>query len=167
LSEPAKEIVRVAVREKERLKHRAVGTQHLLLAVLICPEKRKSLFRRAKLSEISLATQVLKKHGVLAETVEAATEAGIVTSQAVALDDPLLKLNAQLSALADLLTAKGVFARHEFVALLDQNEEPVTPEVLLSPLIDALVRKGKLTENEKAKLIVGHTPGASSDKAPD
>jgi ATP-dependent Clp protease ATP-binding subunit ClpA len=167
LSEPAKEIIRIAVREKERLKHRAVGTQHLLLAVLIYPEKRKPLFRRTKPSGIAPATQFLKKHGVLAETVEAATKAGIVTSQAVALDDPLLKLNAQLSALAELLTAKGVFTRHEFVALLDQNEGPVTPEVFLSPLIDALIRKGKLTENEKSKLIVGHAPGVSGDKAPD
>lgn len=88
-----------------------------------------------------------------------------MTSQTVTLDDPLLKLNAQLIALAELLAAKGVFARHEFVALLDRNEEPVTPEVFLLPLIEALVRKGKLTENEKAKLEVGPTPDASGDKA--
>jgi len=167
LSELAQEIICVAVKEKERLRHRAVGTQHLLRAVLICPEKAKSLFHRAKPSEISVATLVLKKHGVLAETVETATKAGIVTSQAVALDDPLLKLNAQVSALAELLTAKGVFARHEFVALLDVNEEPVTPEVFLLPLIEALVRKGKLTEKEGAKLIAGDTPSDSGDKAPD
>lgn len=153
LSESAKEIIRVAVREKDRLGHRAAATQHLLLAVLICPEKRKSLFRRAKPSEISLATRALKEHGVLAETLEAATKAGIVTSQAVALDDPLLKLNAQISALADLLTAKGIFAKHEFVDLLDVNEEPVTPELFLLPLIEALVRKGKLTEIEKANSL--------------
>lgn len=168
LSESAKEIIRVAAREKEKLGHRAVGTQHLLLAILICPEKPKSsLFRRAKPLEISLARHVLKKHGVLAETVEAATKAGIVTSQAVALDDPLFRLNAQLSALAELLIAKGVFVRHEFVALLDRKEEPVTPEVFLLPLFEALVRKGKLTENEKGKLTAGPTPGASGDKAPD
>jgi ATP-dependent Clp protease ATP-binding subunit ClpA len=166
LSESAKEIIRVAVREKERLRHRAVATQHLLLAILICPEKTKSLFRRAKRLEISLARHALEKHGVLAETVEAATKAGIVTSQTVVLDDPLLKLNAQLSALAELLIAKGVFTRHEFVALLERKEEPVTPEVFLLPLIEALVRKGKLTKNEKAKLIVGPTQDASGDKAP-
>jgi ATP-dependent Clp protease ATP-binding subunit ClpA len=165
LSELAKEIIRAAVREKERLRHRAVGTQHLLLAILICPEKPKSLFRRAKSPEISLATQVLNKHGVVVDTVERATKAGIVTPQVVALDDPLLKLNAQLSAIAELLTAKGVFARHEFVALLDANEEPIMPEVFLLPLIEALARKGKLTENERAKLIVGNSRSASSDKA--
>jgi ATP-dependent Clp protease ATP-binding subunit ClpC len=42
MSELAKEIIRVAAREKGRFGHRAVGTQHLLLAVLICPEKRKA-----------------------------------------------------------------------------------------------------------------------------
>lgn len=167
LSESAKEIIRVAAREKEKLGHRAVGTQHLLLAILICPEEPKSLFRRAKPLEISRARHVLEKHGVLAETVKAATKAGIVTSQIVALDDPLLKVNAQLSALAELLTAKGVFARHEFVALLDRNEEPVTPDVFLLPLIEALVRKGKVAENEKAKLIVRTTPGASEIKPSD
>ncbi len=169
LSESAKEIIRVAAREKEKLGHRTVGTQHLLLAILICPEKpkSKSRFRRTKPLEISLARHVLKKHGVLAETVEAATKAGIVTSQTVTLDDPLLKLNAQLIALAELLTAKGVFARHEFVALLDRKEEPVTPEVFLLPLIEALIKKGKLTENEKANLIVGPTQDASGDTAPD
>lgn len=167
LSESAKEIIRVAVSEKEKLGHRKVGTQHLLLAILICPKKTKSLFRRTKASETSLAKNVLKKHGVLAETVEKATKDGIITSQIFALDDPLFKLNAQLSALADILTAKGVFARHEFVALLDRNEEPVAPEDFLLPLVEALVRKGKLTESEKAKLIVGPTPGISEDKVPD
>lgn len=169
LSESAKEIIRVAAREREKLGHRAVGTQHLLLAILICPEnpKSKSLFRRTKPLEISVARHTLEKHGVLAETVEAATRAGIVTSQAVVLDDPVLKLNAQLSALAEILTAKGVFTRHEFVALLDRKEEPVTPEVFLLPLIEALIKKGKLTENEKADLIVGPTQNASGDKAPD
>jgi ATP-dependent Clp protease ATP-binding subunit ClpA len=152
LSELAKEIIRVAAREKGRLGHRAVATQHLLLAILMCPEKRKALLRRAKPHQISLATQVLIKHGITAEAVEAATQAGIATSQAVVLDDPLLMLNAQLAALAELLITKRVLARHEFVALLDQSDEPLTPEVFLTPLIDALVKKGALTEDEKAKL---------------
>jgi hypothetical protein len=76
-------------------------------------------------------------------------------------------LNAQLAALAELLAAKGVFARHEFVALLDQSDEPLTPEVFLTPLIDALVKKGTLTEDEKAKLTAKQSPGNPEDKTPD
>ncbi len=166
LSESAKEIIRVTIREKNRLGHRAAGTQHLLQAVLICPEKRKSVFRRGRPAKGSLAKRALEEHGILAETVQAATKGGIVTSQVVALDDPLLRLNAQISALAHLLTAKGIFARHEFVDLLDVNEEPCAPELFLLPLMEALVRKGKLTEIEKAKLIAEQAPGASSNKSP-
>ena len=74
LSEAGKEIIRVAARERGRLKHREVSTQHLLLAVLICPEKRKSLFRRFALPKMSRARQILVKHCVLAESVRALAE---------------------------------------------------------------------------------------------
>ncbi|MGH9864369.1 MAG: Clp protease N-terminal domain-containing protein, partial [Candidatus Acidiferrales bacterium] len=48
LSKNAKEIIRVAARERVRLGHKSVGTQHLLLALLRCPEERTSWFRRLR-----------------------------------------------------------------------------------------------------------------------
>jgi hypothetical protein len=45
----AKEIIRVAVREKERLGHRAVGTQHLLLSNAITVDREMT--EPAKLTE--------------------------------------------------------------------------------------------------------------------
>lgn len=166
LSDRAKEIIRVAAREKERLGHSAVGTQHLLLALLICPEPRSG-FRKSKPQDHSVARQVLTNCGLLAESVEAATKDGVVTPQDYQLDDPLIRLNAQLAALAELLIGKGTFTRTEYVALLDQNAGPITPTDYVLPLIDALVEKGKLAPDEKTTLRAEQPPAAPVDKKPE
>ncbi|MGH9736331.1 MAG: Clp protease N-terminal domain-containing protein [Candidatus Acidiferrales bacterium] len=167
LSDRAKEVIRVAAREHERLGHPAVGTQHVLLALLICPEIRRSRFRKAGPQDHSAARQALTNCGLLAEAVEAATKDGLVTPQDYKLDDPLIRLNAQLAALAELLIANGTFTRTEYVALLDQNAGPITSAEYVLPLIDALVEKGKLTQDEKATLRAGQPPAALVDKKPE
>jgi len=164
LSDGAKEIIRVAAREKERLGHSAVGTQHLLLALLICPETPRSRFRKARPQDCSVARQALTNCGLLTESVEAVTKQGLVTPQDYQLDDPLIRLNAQLATLADLLIAKGTFTRTEYVALLDQNAGPITPTDYVLPLIDALVERGKLAQDEKATLRAEQPSGAPVDK---
>jgi ATP-dependent Clp protease ATP-binding subunit ClpA len=167
LSDRAKEIIRVAAREKERLGHSAVGTQHLLMALLICPETPRSRFRKAKPQDHSVARQALTNCGLLAETVEAATKDGLVTPQDYQLDDPLIRINAQLAALAELLIAKGTFTRSEYVTLLDQNAGPITVTEYVLPLIDALVQKGQVAHDEKAMLHADQPPGTPVDKKPE
>lgn len=163
LSDRAKEVIRVAARETERLGHSAVGTQHLLMALLICPETPKSRFRKARSQVHSAARQALTNCGLSAEVVEAATKDGLVTPQDYQLGDPLIRINAQLSAMGELLIAKGIFTRTEYVALLDQNAGPTTLAEYVSPLIDALVKKGKLTQNENVTLR-SEQPGPADDK---
>ena len=164
LSESAKEILRVAARERLRLGHRTVATQHLLLALAICPEPRKTWFSRTASQGNSVAKQFLAKSGLDAASIESATKGGIVTEQVSIFDEPISKLSAQLNALAELLLSRGVFTRTEFVALLDKNEGPITSDILLLPLIDALVEKGKLTQAEKVTLLDAK-PSSGAEKS--
>jgi hypothetical protein len=153
LSDRAKEVVFVSSEERKRLGHEYVGTQHLLLALLTTPRKKSSWFRRGEPQDDSKAKQILVKHGISAASVEAKIKEGIVTPLTWVLSDPIIKLNAQLTAIADLLISKGIFKRSEFVAILDQTEEPIAPEAFLAPLINALIDKGTLTaaESERVK----------------
>lgn len=168
LSDRAKEIIHVSARERDRLGHRAVGTQHLLLALLICPETHTFRFRKQERAPNSVARQVLTGCGLSIESVETATKDGLITPQDYRLDDPLIRLNAQLAALAELLITKGVFTRTEYVELLDKNADPMTPTVYVLPLIDALVHKGKLAQGEKSSLST-EPPGSlcRSDENPE
>lgn len=158
LSDEAKETIRAAAREKEKHGHRIVGTQHLLMALLTSPVSHKRRFRRPKPNKDSVARMVLVSCGLSAESVEAATKDGLITPQDYHLDDPLTKLNAQLAALAELLIARGIFTRFEYVNLLEQNAGSVTPSTYLLPLIDALVEKGKIAQDEKSTLAAKRHP---------
>jgi ATP-dependent Clp protease ATP-binding subunit ClpA len=149
LSVSSKEVVFTASEERKRLGHKSVGTQHLLLALLFRQWKRRRFFRTRVRQNDSLAKQILEKCGLSAASVEAKIREGIVTPLTWVLDDPVIKLNAQLNAIAELLISRRVFTRTEFVAMLDQNAEPVKPEIFLVPLIEALCEKGSLTATEK------------------
>lgn len=164
LSDPAKEIIRVAAREKERLSHRVVGTQHLLVALLICPEVPRSRFRKTAPQVNSAARQALTSCGLVAESAMAATKDGLVTPQGYHLEDPLIRINSQLAALAELLTAKGIFTRTEYAALLDQNVGLMPARDYVSPLLEALVQKGQLSERENGALRTEGLPSAAIGK---
>jgi ATP-dependent Clp protease ATP-binding subunit ClpA len=149
LSASAKVVVAGAGREQKRLGQRSVATQHLLLALVKSYERSAGWFARRKHFESSKAQQVLLDHGITPAAVESKIREGIVTATTAVPDDPVLKLNAQLTAIAELLISKGFFRRSEFVELLDQNEDPLTATTFLVPLIEALFQKGKITATEK------------------
>ncbi len=153
LSARAKEVVLVSSEEQERLGHKSVGTQHLLLALLNTPGRRSGWFRRGKLQDDSTAKQILMKYGLTPASVEAKIKEGIVTPLTWVLDDSIIKLNAQLTAMVELLISKGMFKRSELVAILDQNAGPIVPEAFLTPLIDALFEKQELTAYEREKVM--------------
>ncbi len=152
LSEMAKVVVAGARQEKERLSQGSVATQHLWLALAKSFQKPRGWSIRRKLYECTDAHQILADHGLTAEVVESRIKEGIDTATSTVLDDPLFNLNAQLTALAELLISKGFFSRSEFVALLDQNEGPLTARTFLAPLIDSLFKKGTITAAERATI---------------
>jgi hypothetical protein len=153
LSPGSKEVVWTASEERKRLGHKSVGTQHLLLALLATQWKRKGWLRTRVRRNDSFAKPILERCGLSAESVEQKIREGIATPLTWVLDDSITKLNAQLAAIADLLISKRIFTRSEFVAILDQNADPINPEGFLVPLIEALSKKGKLTADEKDTLI--------------
>lgn len=150
LSASSKEIIRVAAREYKRFGHKSVATQHLLFALLICPEAKRTWFGRTKKQNPSLARQLLANNGLSATLVEAETRRGIITPQAFALNDPICKLNGQLAAIAELLISKNIFSREEFVALIDK--EYSVPSRIVLPLLNALLDKGHITQSEREAL---------------
>jgi ATP-dependent Clp protease ATP-binding subunit ClpA len=167
LAPASKDIVLGTGALRERLGHRAVTTQHLLLSILVGGAKPKGWFGRPKQineDDHSSAQRILKSHGLTAASVEAATKEGIVTPATWVGDDPILKLSAQLNALAELLVSKKLFSRSEFVQLVDRNEGPITPEAFLLPLIDALFVSGRLSPAEKEKIIGTGQPPDPKDR---
>jgi hypothetical protein len=165
LSARAKEVVFGSSQERKRLGHKSVGTQHLLLALLTAPRRRSSWFRRRDLQDDSIAKLVLVNYGISAASVEAKIKEGIVTPLTWVLDDPIISVNAQLKALADLLISRNIFTRSEFVAILDKTAEPIAPEAFLAPLINALLEKGKLTAAEKDTVKSLETASPSIDQS--
>jgi hypothetical protein len=96
--------------------------------------------------------QLLSRYGITAELTESKTSSGIVTPSTWVLDDPLVALNAQIAALAELLIGKRIFTRAEFVSLLDNNEGPLAHEAFLLPLVKALGKNGVLSANEQQEI---------------
>jgi hypothetical protein len=167
LSARAKEVVFASWEERKRLGHKSVGTQHLLLGLLTARRRRSSWFRRSEPQEDPPAKQILVKYGFSAASVEAKIKEGIVTPLTWVLDDSIIKLNAQLMAVSELLISKGIFKRSEFVAILDQNADPLAPKGFLVPLIDALFEKGRLTTAEKENVkSTGLTPSLQEGQTP-
>lgn len=152
----------------ERLGHKSVTTQHLLLSILAGGARPRGWFGRITLTneaEHSLAQRILKSHGLTAASVEATIREGIVTPATWVFDDQLVKLNAQVSALAELFISKKLFSRSEFVQLVDRNEGPITPEAFLLPLIDGLFAKGYLSQPEKENITGTHPPASQEPKS--
>lgn len=163
LSPESKDIIRGAEILRQRFDHKGIATQHLLLAILVGRAEPKGWrgWRQLKVKENhSRAQRLLLGYGLTVESLETRTKEGIVTPATWVLDEPLCKLNAQLNALAELLIAKGVFRRPEFVQFLDNNEGPITAEAFLLPLLDALVAKNQLNAAEKEKIVAA---GQKSD----
>lgn len=149
LSPTAKEVVAGAGVAQQKFRHTTIATQHLLLALLNSCRTTSGWFRKA--TELRVQ-QLLSKHGITPELTEQKTSGAIVTPTTWVLDDRVVALNAQLTALAELFIAKGIFTRAEYVALLDQSEGPLVPEAFLLPLIEALAKNNILSVGEQEKI---------------
>lgn len=163
LSPAGKEVVAGAGAAQQKLGHTTIATQHLLLALLNSCRTTSSWFRKA--TELRVQ-RLLAKHGVTPELTEQKTRGGIVTPTTWVLDDRVVALNAQVTALAELLIAKRIFTRAEYIALLDQSEGPLVPEVFLLPLIETLAKNNILSADEQEKIAFATAkPEPSSEKA--
>ena len=164
LSPTAKEVVAGAGLAQQKFGHTTIATQHLLFALLTSCRTNSSWFRKARELRVQ---QLLSKHGITPELTEQKTADGIITPTMWVLDDRLVALNAQVTALAELLIAKRVFTRTEYVALLDQSDGPLVPEAFLLPLIEALVRNNILSAQEQQKIVSAPVkPEPSSKNVP-
>lgn len=131
---------------KRKFGHNKIATQHLLLA-LLTPSggwfQRKSELRVPRL---------LLDRGITLGLAENKTRDGIITPTTGVLDDRVVSLNAQITALAEILIKKRLFTRTEFVAVLDQSEGPLAPDAFLLPLIEALSRKKILLAEDETEI---------------
>jgi hypothetical protein len=157
LSPPGKAVVAEAAAQQQRLGHRAIATQHLLLALLTAPAKSSGWFAKKQASHVQ---QLLSQHGITAELVRDKIKEGIITPATWIMDDAIVALNGRLAALAELLIEKGVFTRAEFVSAFDRREGPLPPETFLLPLVELLRLKGVLTSSEQEKIEAANLPSS-------
>ena len=156
-----------AADESERLDHRHIGTEHLLLAIL----------REGQ----SLAARVLADHGVTTEKVIAALKEQAEQSQDAApssepihrsvgsggggrLFDPMLfQLFRQFRALLQLLIERGVITQEdgvivqkEGVSSFDEGRAGIgwaLTRISFTALLDVLASKGVISEEEKQRIL--------------
>jgi ATP-dependent Clp protease ATP-binding subunit ClpA len=79
LSPDSKEVVFMASEEQKRLGHKAVGTQHLLMALLAAQWRRPRWFHTRVRRNDSVAKIILEKCGLSAGSVEQRIKEGVVT----------------------------------------------------------------------------------------
>lgn len=142
LSPSAKRVLSYAADESDRLNHTHIGTEHLLLGVIK--------------EEGSLASELLLARGITADEVIAYVKGqkDDITLQ-ISRETTHFPLTAKLKALVDRLAQKGVFSREQF------NEQLAThfPDIYagFDLLLDLLVSKGVISEDEKRKISSGQS----------
>lgn len=142
LSQGAKRVLSYAADESERLGHRHIGTEHLLLGLIR--------------EEQSLASRILAERGVTIEkVVEAMGDSTAPTAAVVSLPFPTPSeaMNTALikpfRTLLEILTERGVLMPEESAAVL--NWRPFY--VGFYALLETLVNKGVITEEERLDIL--------------
>jgi ATP-dependent Clp protease ATP-binding subunit ClpC len=144
LSPSAKRVLAYAADESDKLNHPHIGTEHLLLGLIR--------------EEGSLASELLLARGITAdEALTYAKDQRHAPNQNPSPETAHTPLSAQLKALVDRLAQKGVFGGEQF------NEQHLTSfgyshihaEFYL--LLDLLVSKGVISEDEKKKISSGQS----------
>jgi len=146
LSHQAKQVLLGAADESQRLGHRHIGTEHLLLGLIR--------------EEQSLASQLLTRHGVTAVKVMAASSnmaasGNVAASSADSLPSPApsqalnMALIKPFKALLEVLTERGVLTAEESAAVLNWRHFYVG----FYALLETLVTKGVITEEERLDIL--------------
>jgi ATP-dependent Clp protease ATP-binding subunit ClpC len=140
LSQQAKQVLLGAADESQRLGHRHIGTEHLLLGLIR--------------EEQSLASQLLTRHGVTAVKVMAASSnAAASSADSLPSPAPSQALNMALikpfRALLEVLTERGVLTAEESAAVLNWRHFYVG----FYALLETLVTKGVITEEERLDIL--------------
>ena len=140
LSQSAKRVLSYAADESERLGHRHIGTEHLLLGILR--------------EEKSPAAEILYERGLRLNRIreKISSEGDSDTSAEQAAQAPTLKdLSDQFNRLADLLVQRGVLTREELDHAVGSSGV-FRFQVGLDQFLNLLVSKGVISEAEKEKI---------------
>lgn len=138
LSASAKRVLSAAANESQKLGHRHIGTEHMLVALL---------------REESLASELLRSRGLKLEEVEARISGGSITPQSKKGEAPVVRFLTQLNALVEVLVRQGVFTREEFVEELAGRYILPDLHATLQSLLGLLSRKGVINENDTREIM--------------
>ena len=147
LSQSAKAVLSHAAAESDKLDHRHIGTEHLMLGLI--KEQR------------SPASEILRARGVTAESVVA-----FMNNPAVLIEekeDTIPPGDAQtaewlsrpLWLLVDRLAQKGILTREEFMGDLLGKGASLSVMAAFNRLLDLLVRKGIISADERQEISTG------------
>jgi ATP-dependent Clp protease ATP-binding subunit ClpC len=136
LSRKAKTVLNIAAQEAEVSGDEPVTPKHLLLGLLLEKE--------------SLAANLLRDHGVTAESIKRApNDAGAVPRRK---QSEAAQVLDQLSGLIDVLIRRGVFSRQDLAEELASRY--ILPDIhaTLNSLLAVLVRKGAINEVDRREI---------------
>ena len=147
LSPAAKQVLSYAADESYRLHDRNIGTEHLMLGLIM--------------EEQSLASELLRSRGVTAAKVVAFINNPVIQNEEKA--DPISSDDAQtaerlsrpLWLLVDRLAQKGLLTREEFMGELLGRGASISVLSAFNRLLDLLVRKGVISADERQEISTG------------
>ncbi|MEW6211153.1 MAG: Clp protease N-terminal domain-containing protein [Acidobacteriota bacterium] len=143
LSTSAKRSLLLAAEESERLNYHYIGTEHLMLGLLREGE--------------SATSRILNEKGLTIERVVDSMLKVDATPRPVASriqNDEVAGIIKKLRALIDLLTQRGIISPLDFAEENTTGHKlSINPQTQFSALLDLLVRKGVISENERQRPI--------------
>ena len=142
LSPSAKRVLSYAADDSEKLGHRHIGTEHLMLGLI--KEER------------SFAGELLRERGITADRVLACVHVEKPLTPGTTEPAPH-QLGQQLKALVDRLAQKGVLAPEDVGDQLLGKDAALHFQASLSLLLDLLVSKGVITEDERREISTGQS----------
>ena len=147
LSRDAKQALSYAADESERLRHRHIGTGHLMLGLL---------------KTQSFASELLSGRGVTAEKVvdfinNKPAVSGLANLEETSPEDSLAAehLSRPLWLLVDRLAQKGLLSREEFMGELLGKGASISVLQAFNRLLDLLVRKGIISADDRQEISTG------------
>ena len=144
LSAGAKAVLSHAAAESDRFRDCHIGTQHLMLGLIM--------------EEQSLASELLRSRGVTAAKVVAFINNPVIHDEEKA--DPISSDDAQAAErlsrpLVDRLAQKGLLTREEFMGELLGRGASISVLTAFNRLLDLLVRKGVISADERQEISTG------------
>ena len=143
LSPTAMRVLSSAADESDKLNHAYIGTEHLVLGLV----REKG----------SLASELLIARGITADQAMTFAKDQKYAPHLTPSHETAHALSTQLKALVDRLAQKGVFGGEQFNEQLLTSFGDRQAQVSFNLLLDVLVSKGVISEDEKRKISSGQS----------